>query len=207
MFQLVSVLLCSWTVLARDLKQLDSRCTAIQDFTALSLSTLSAQEMSTTCREATSSSLDSVGHQNNTVRGPQSSNGFYDAIGNPISEQEYVRQAQYEQAIGLPAVRDREDEQRRKDLPLSIKVFSTDSCIGEHDKHITNPSVCVSIENGQSIFVESMSSLCKVTIFDDDACSERALALVDGLGSANGCYTWIDGFNSIIVHCAAELPL
>jgi hypothetical protein len=131
--------------------------------------------------------------------------GTYDAFERPISEEEYNKQVEYQQRTGLPYYRDREDEQKRKNYPLSVKFFKGDYSQDEQTGHLTEVSVCVGVKGSKRIQVESISSLCNIFTFTDENCEEGSFDAIPGLEVASGHFHPGE-FSSSRVECGDELP-
>jgi hypothetical protein len=131
--------------------------------------------------------------------------GFYDALENPISEEEYWRQIEYEQKSGIPFVRDKDVEKANLQKPVSLLVHPEIECAGDIVTHITKQGTCYREAKGQSVFVNSLPSNCEVITFTDDRCRDDPLDMIPFLNAASGCYS-TDGFESVRVDCR-PLPL
>lgn len=125
---------------------------------------------------------------------------FYDALDNPISEDEYWRQVEYEDKHGLPFTRDRAAEQANLDKPISLLTYSSLSCQGDPDKRMTERSKCYNSPHGHTIFVESFPSNCEVVVFLDGACTEEPFTALPMFGMKYGCLS-TDTFGSVRVDC------
>jgi hypothetical protein len=126
--------------------------------------------------------------------------GYYDALGKPISEEEYLRQVDYEQKHGIPYARDRECEKADTKKPLSLLAHPEMGCSGDILARITENGICYRDMQGLSIFVISFPSDCEVILFRDGSCEEDAFDMIPVLSGASGCYT-TDVFSSIRVDC------
>jgi hypothetical protein len=131
--------------------------------------------------------------------------GFYDALGNIISEEEYWRQIDHEQESGIPYARDRDAERARSQKPVSLLVQPELECASDVATHITEQGTCYAEAKGQSIFVNSLPSNCEVITFTDDRCRDDPLDVIPFLNAASGCYS-TDAFGSVRVDCR-PLPL
>jgi hypothetical protein len=126
--------------------------------------------------------------------------GYYDALGKPISEEEYFRQVDYEQQHGIPYARDREREKADTKKPLSLLAHPETGCSGDILARITESGTCYRDVQGSSIFVNSLPSDCEVMSFKDGSCEEDAFDMIPVLSDASGCYN-TDAFSSIRVDC------
>lgn len=145
--------------------------------------------------------------------------GFYDALYNPISEEEYWRQVeweeehdvpyaiamQWEQEHGTPytaATEENSSLEERQAGGLSILTYASDQCRGERLRHVTQENVCYTSTNGVSLDVEGLPSNCNVVTWTDEQCQEDPFTNVQSIrGSpATGCYSG-DNFGSIAVTC------
>ena len=131
--------------------------------------------------------------------------GFYDALENPISEEEYWRQIDYEQQSGMPFARDKDAERANSKKPISLLVHPELECAGDVATRITKQGTCYEEANGRSIFVNSLPSNCEVISFTDDRCRDDPLDMIPFLNAASGCYS-TDAFESVRVDCR-PLPL
>lgn len=125
---------------------------------------------------------------------------FYDALDNPISEDEYWRQVEYEEKHGVPFIRDRAAEQANLDKPISLLTYSSLSCQDEPNKRITERSTCYGSPMSLTIFIESLPSNCEVVTFLDSTCKEDPLTALPMFGMKHGCL-WTDSFGSVRVDC------
>lgn len=131
--------------------------------------------------------------------------GFYDALGNIISEEEYWRQIDYEQESGIPYARDKDAERANLQKPVSLLVHPDIQCAGDVVTQLTERGACYGEAKGQSVFVASLPSNCEVITFTDDQCREDPLYVIPFLNAASGCYS-TDAFESVRVDCR-PLPL
>lgn len=125
--------------------------------------------------------------------------GYYDALGNPISEKEYFYQADYEQKHGIPYARDREREKADTRKPLSLQAHPEIDCNGDVVARVVESGICYSVQ-GSSIYVNSLPSDCAVVSFEDERCTEDPFEMIPILSDASGCYT-TDAFSSVRVDC------
>jgi len=63
--------------------------------------------------------------------------GYYDALENPISEEEYWRQIDYEQEFGTPYVRDKDAERANLEKSVSLLVHPDTECASDVARRIT----------------------------------------------------------------------
>lgn len=131
--------------------------------------------------------------------------GFYDALGNIISEEEYWRQIEYEQKSGIPYARDKDAERANSQRPVSLLMYPDIGCSSDVATHITERGTCYGEAKGQSILVNSLPSNCEVITFTDDRCRDDQLDVIPFLNAASGCYS-TDAFESVRVDCR-PLPL
>ncbi|KAI7316499.1 hypothetical protein KC315_g10733 [Hortaea werneckii] len=131
--------------------------------------------------------------------------GFYDAVENPISENEYWRQIDFEQKSGgVPYHRDRAAERQRLSLPLSISTFDTRECQGERKQHVIERGICYKTTGGRSYRIDSLPSDGEVITYVDGECREDPFACNWGISNPGGCFT-TDDFESLVV-VTRELP-
>ncbi|KAI7157093.1 hypothetical protein KC349_g5825 [Hortaea werneckii] len=131
--------------------------------------------------------------------------GFYDAVENPISENEYWRQIDFEQKSGgVPYHRDRAAERQRPSLPLSISTFDTRECQGERKQHVTERGICCKTTGGRSYRIDSLPSDGEVITYVDGECTEDVFACNWAISNPSGCFT-TDDFESLVV-VTRELP-
>jgi len=126
--------------------------------------------------------------------------GFYDALENPISEEEYWRQIDYEQEFGTPHVRDKDAERANLKKPVSLLVHPDIECASDIATQITEQDICYGEAKGQSIFVNSLPSNCEVITFTDGQCRDDPLDMIPLLNAASGCYS-TETFESVRVDC------
>lgn len=126
--------------------------------------------------------------------------GYYDALDNPISEEEYMFQAYYEQKHGIPYARDREREKANTKKPLSLLAHSGSVCNGDILARITESGVCYGDVQGLSISVNSLPSNCEVVSFTDETCEDDPFAMIPILSDTSGCFT-TDVLESVRVEC------
>ena len=126
--------------------------------------------------------------------------GFYDALENPISEEEYWRQIDYEQEFGAPYVRDKDAQRASLEKPVSLLVRPDIECASDVATQITEQQICYGGIQGQSIFVNSLPTNCEVITFTDDQCKDDPFDMIPLLYAASGCYS-TDAFESVRVDC------
>lgn len=145
--------------------------------------------------------------ENSQVNDRYLPSGFYDALENPISEEEYWRQIDYERQSGIPYVRDKDAERANSKKPVSLLAHSEIECTSDVDAatHINEQGICYEEAKGQSIFVSSLPSNCEVITFTDERCRDNPLDVIPFLNAASGCYS-TDAFESVRVDCW-PLPL
>ena len=114
------------------------------------------------------------------------SSGFYDALQNPISEEEYWRQIEYEQESGILYARDKDAERANSKQPVSLLVNQEIECASNAATHITKQGTCYGEVKGQSIFVNSLPSNCEVITFTVGQCRDDPLDLIPFLNAASG---------------------
>ena len=131
--------------------------------------------------------------------------GFYDALENVISEEEYWRQIDYEQEFGTPYVYNKDAERANLKKPVSFLVHPDVECGSNAATRITERGACCGEVHGQSILVNSLPSNCEVITFTDDQCKDDPLDVIPCLNAASGCYS-TDAFESVRVDCR-PLPL
>jgi hypothetical protein len=131
--------------------------------------------------------------------------GAYNAFEQPISDEEYNKQVEYQERTGLPYYRDRRDEQRRRNNPLSVRYFRDGYGQDEQIEHLTQTSVCLTLRGGKHIQVESISSLCNVFIFSDERCMAGSDNAIPGLEVSSGRF-YPGAFSSSRVDRVDELP-
>jgi hypothetical protein len=131
--------------------------------------------------------------------------GYYDALGNPISEKEYFHQVDYERKHGIPYARDREREKADTKKPLSLLAHPEISCNGDVVARIIESGICYRDVQGSSIFMNSLPSDCEVISSKDESCEQDPFDMIPVLSQASGCYT-TDAFSSIRVDCR-PLPI
>lgn len=114
--------------------------------------------------------------------------GFYDALENPISEDEYWRQIEYEQQSGIPYARDRNAERANFNNPVSLLAHPEIEYADNPDAatHITEQGICYEGAKGQSIFVNSLPSNCEVVTFTDERCRDNPLDVIPFLNAVGG---------------------
>ena len=126
--------------------------------------------------------------------------GYYDALDNPISEEEYLCQVDYEQKHGIPWARDRVREKADTKKPLSLLAHPEMGCSGDFVARIIKSGNCYGNVQGVSIFVNHLPSDCEVVTFKDAACKDDPFDVIPALSYASGCYT-TDAFSSVRVDC------
>lgn len=126
--------------------------------------------------------------------------GYYDALGTRIWEEEYFRQAEYEQKHAIPYARNREAERENSKKPLSVLVHSDSECKEEVVTHITERGACYRDTSSSSVFVNSLPSDCEAVIFTDGACTQDSFAMIPMLSDSEGCFI-TDAFESVRVEC------
>lgn len=130
---------------------------------------------------------------------------FCDALENPISEEEYWRQIDYEQEFGTPYVRDKDAERADLEKLVSLLVHPDIECASDVARRITERSTYCREVKGQSIFVNSLPSNREVIAFTDGQCRDDPLDMIPLLNAASGCYS-TETFESVRVDCR-PLPL
>lgn len=126
--------------------------------------------------------------------------GYYDALENPISEEEYLQQVAYERYHGVPYVRNRMREQANLKKPLSLLVFSEIECGGYIMARIKERGTCYQATQSLSISVDSLPSDCAVITFTDSSCQVDPFDMIPILSDTSGCHS-TDAFHSIHVAC------
>lgn len=136
--------------------------------------------------------------------------GFYDGLGNPITESEFLHQAEYEDRTGLPYYRNRTRELERLKEPISVIIYAGHDCgqqPGESSQSSTihDADECASNTRGESYYLNSLPSNCDVLTFTDGECSEGGEVMASGIFDPDAqCYV-TDAFGSVRVRCG-ELP-
>lgn len=136
--------------------------------------------------------------------------GFYDGLGNPITESEFFHQAEYEDRTGLPYYRNRTREIERLKEPISVTIYAGRDCgqqpgQSSQSSTIHDADECASYTRGESYYLNSLPSNCDVLTFTDGECSEGGEVMVAGIFDPEAQCYGTDAFGSVRVRCG-ELP-
>jgi hypothetical protein len=99
--------------------------------------------------------------------------GFYDAFERPISEEEYWKQIDWEDANDAPFVPEDDPyliESRQEAEGVDITTYAGGQCRSASLAKITEPNKCYQSGDGASFFVTSLPSNCKVVTYTDIRC-------------------------------------